>query len=580
MLGRNFWMAAGLIAALALPACRSAPAPNAEPGIEAPLEARFSYFRYAGNDEAFRTPLAEGEMWTPILAGFYPDPSITKADDGYYLVNSTFCYFPGIPVWHSTDLVNWTQIGNVIDRPGMLDFDGLALSRGVFAPTISFHEGRFYVANTCVDCGGNFIVTAEDPAGPWSDPVWVPDVGGIDPSLFWDDDGRMYLMNNDEPAGGSTYSGHRAIWLREIDPVTFQPIAEPTMIINGGARPEDKPIWIEGPHIFKVGDRYIFSAAEGGTAINHSQVVFEADNVLGPYTPYDGNPVLTQRDLPDDRPLPVTSVGHADLFQASDGSWWATFLGVRPYQGDEYNTGRETFLLPVTWKDGWPIILEQGETLPYRQQRPPEPAAAPAPIPTTGNFETVEDFDGPVLAPYWLTPRVPEDSWHRIEDGVLTLAARPVPLGAGLQPSMLGRRQQHLIADAETEILFAPTGPGEEAGLTIFQNEAFFYALGVTTDETGSITVRLRLRDGSASPVGGEDIAQMPIAVMPGDPVRLKISARGDKYDFFAASSAGDWQPVALGLDGTILSTREAGGFVGAVFGMYAETAPETTSPD
>ncbi|MCK5745699.1 MAG: glycoside hydrolase family 43 protein, partial [Oricola sp.] len=342
--------------------------------------------------------------------GFYPDPSITRAGDSYYLVNSTFAYFPGIPVFKSSDLVNWTQVGNVIDRPGMLDFKNLGLSRGVFAPTIEHHDGVFYVANTCVDCGGNFIVTAKDPAGPWSDPVWLPEVGGIDPSLFFDDDGSLYIMNNEEPPGGSTYDGHRAIWIRKIDPQTFQSLEDPTLLIDGGVRPEEKPIWIEGPHIYKVGEKYYLSAAEGGTAINHSQDLLSAETVFGPYAPYEGNPVLTQRDLPEDRPNPVTSVGHADFVKTPDGRWQAVFLGVRPYEGDYYNTGRETFLLPVEWKDGWPVILPRGEAVPRELERPIAADEA-QPIPLNGDSSLREPFDDAVLAPYWLSLRGPNASW-------------------------------------------------------------------------------------------------------------------------------------------------------------------------
>ena len=330
---------------------------------QVPLTASFDWFEYTGNDPAFVDPPGPDGYLNPVLSGFYPDPSVTRGPDGYYLVHSTFSYFPGIPVFQSKDLVHWKQIGNVIDRPGMLDFNGLGLSRGVFAPTIEYHDGIFYVANTCVDCGGNFIVTATDPAGPWSDPVWLPDVGGIDPSLFFEDDGSVWIMNNDEPPGGSTYDGHRAIWFRQVDPETFQSISEPVVLIDGGVRPEDKPIWIEGPHIYHVGDWYYLSAAEGGTAVGHSQVVLRSKKLTGPYEPYENNPILTQRHLPADRPNPITSVGHADLVQDAEGQWWATFLGVRPYAGDLYNTGRETFLMPVKWKDGWPVILEDEEAL-------------------------------------------------------------------------------------------------------------------------------------------------------------------------------------------------------------------------
>ena len=547
----------------------------------APATARFSYFTYSGSDPVFAgAPLAGDEAFNPILAGFYPDPGIVQVGGDYYLVNSTFCYFPGIPVWHSRDLVNWTQIGNVIDRPDMLDFEGLRLSRGVFAPTISHHDGLFYVANTCVDCGGNFIVTAEDPAEPWSDPVWMPEAGGIDPSLFWDSDGKLYLMNNDEPEGGSTYEGHRAIWIREIDPQTFQPVSEPIMIINGGARPEDKPIWIEGPHIYKVGETYLFSAAEGGTALDHSQVVFRADSVLGPYTPYDGNPIMTQRDLPPDRPAPVTSIGHADYVTDADGKWWATFLGVRPYQDDDYNTGRETFLLPVEWVDGWPVILQQGETVPYRIKRPALPAQSEPPFPTSGNFTLTESFEGNTLPPHWMTVRVPDGSWYELADGALSLTARPVSLGSFGQPAFVARRQQHMNAEAITEISFDPDTSEDEAGLAAFQNDEFYYALGVSMDESGQKIVRLRKRAGPATGPEGETVAEAPVLSDGDAPVSLKIVARGALYDFYQAGGSGDWQPVALDQDGTILSTRAAGGFVGAVFGMYAESLPDPASSE
>jgi xylan 1,4-beta-xylosidase len=164
----------------------------------APTTATFTHFTYQGSDPVdAQVKAAPGQYRNPILNGFYPDPSVTRVGKDYYLVNSTFAYFPGIPVFHSTDLVHWTQIGNAIDRPGMLDFKRLGLSRAVFAPAIEQHDGTFYILNTCVDCGGNFLITAKDPKGPWSDPVWLPTVGGIDASLFFDDDGKAWILNND-----------------------------------------------------------------------------------------------------------------------------------------------------------------------------------------------------------------------------------------------------------------------------------------------------------------------------------------------------------------------------------------------
>ena len=277
--------------------------------------ARFDWFEYAGSDPVDSVSrLGPGDYRNPILQGFHPDPSITRAGDEYYLVNSTFAWFPGIPVFRSRDLVNWTQIGNAIDRPDMLDFGRLGLSRGVFAPAIEHHDGIFYILNTCVDCGGNFVITARDPAGPWSDPVWLPDLeGAIDPSLFFDDDGKAWIVNNGPPVGTPRYDGHRAIWIQEFDPRTLRTTGPRNVLVDGGVDPSTNPIWIEGPHIIKRDGHYFLICAEGGTAEGHSQVVLRGDRPTGPYTPYSGNPILTQRDLPRDRPFPITSAGHADF---------------------------------------------------------------------------------------------------------------------------------------------------------------------------------------------------------------------------------------------------------------------------
>ncbi len=541
-----------------------------EDGAESVLTARFDSFTYEGTvPEGLPEPQA-GQYRNPVLSGFYPDPSITEGEDAYYLVTSTFAYFPGIPVFRSTDLVNWEQVGNVIDRPGMLDFDGLGLSRGVFAPTIEYEDGTYYVANTCVDCGGNFIVTAEDPAGPWSDPIWLPEVGGIDPSVFFDEDGKVYVINNDAPEGEPRYEGHRAIWIRQVDPETFQSISEPQVLLDGGVRPEENPIWIEGPHIYNIDGRYYLWAAEGGTAVNHSQVVLRSDDVLGPYVPYEDNPILTQRHLPADRPNPITSVGHADLVQDDEGQWWATFLGVRPYEGDTYNTGRETFLMPVRWEDGWPVMVQGDEQVPYVAARPALPEGEAPSIPTSGSFALEEDFDG-ALDPYWMTVRVPEEEWYAIEDGALVIEARDERLGDTAQPSVLVRRQQHRSAVAQTQMVFTPQDAEDEAGLLVMQSDEYYYALGLGLDEAGEAVIRLRRRAGPGMAERGEVVASAAYDGAPGAPLDLRIAADDGEYDFAFRPDGGQWQMLEEDADGTILSTRVAGGFVGATFGMYAE---------
>ena len=540
----------------------SAQAPIAGSGT-----ARFDWFEYRGAD-----PLPQagpGEYRNPILQGFYPDPSITRAGDDYYLVTSTFAYYPGLPVFHSRDLVNWTQIGNAIDRPGMLDFGTLGLSRGVFAPAIEHHEGTFYIANTCVDCGGNFVITATDPAGPWSDPAWLPDLeGGIDPSIYFDEDGSAWILNNGPPPGEPLYEGHRAIWIQRFDPETLTTSGERTLLVNGGVDISTKPVWIEGPHIYKVNGWYYLSAAEGGTAINHSQVVLRSRNVTGPYEPWENNPYLTQRDLPADRANPITSAGHADLVQLPDGTWWATFLAVRPYEGDFYNTGRETFLMPVDWSEGWPRMTGPGEAIPYVHARPNLPQQPDAPVPTSGAFTVRDEFDGPDLPFYWMMPRVPTEAWYELSDGALLLDPRPVSLGEAANPSFLARRQQHLNGSASTLLRFDPQGQAE-AGLAAFQNEDYWYALGVAQGADGPV-LRLRRRAGASDPQDGTVLASAPLDIEPGAPIELRVEASGDSYAFSYGVRPGEWQTLAADLDGKILSTRTAGGFVGVVFGPYA----------
>ncbi len=523
-------------------------------------EARFDWFEYRGHDPADATPLKPKEYRNPILRGFYPDPSLTRVGDDFYLVTSTFAYFPGLPVFRSRDLVTWTQIGNAIDRPDQLDFTGLGLSRGVFAPTISHRDGTFYILNTCVDCGGNYLITATNPAGPWSDPIWIKEIEGIDPSFVFDGD-RTWILNNGPPEGTPLYEGHRAIWIQEFDLAARKPVGPRKVLVNGGVDLSTKPIWIEGPHIFKRGGWYYLSCAEGGTAEGHSQVILRSRNVLGPYEPWSGNPILTQRGLPRDRPHPITSAGHAQLVETAKGEWWASFLATQPYAGDFYNTGRETFLLPVEWTDdGWPVILPAGQAIPRVHRRPDLPPA-PARTPPAR-----EEFDGKALGPEWMTIRNPRGPWYRLDGGALVLAGAQ-PLGGKGQPAYAGRRQQHVEAEAVTRVRFTPEHDGDRAGLAALQSSDFFYALTVTR-RGGAAVVALQRRAGPRDPEHGVTVATAEVPA--GAPLDLRITARGGKYDFAYARSPGRWITLAADQDGTILSTKTAGGFVGVTFGLYA----------
>ncbi len=531
--------------------------------------AYFDWFEYSGHDPVHDSvDLQPGQFLNPVLSGFYPDPSNTRVGEDYYLVTSSFAYFPGLPIFHSQDLVNWRLIGHAIDRPDQVDFGNLGLSRGLFAPAIEHHDGRYYITNTCVDCGGNFVITADAPEGPWSDPEWLPDLeGGIDPSLFFDEDGSAYILNNGPPDRSPEYDGHRAVWIQRFDTETLSTFGPRTVLIDGGVNFEEQPIWIEGPHIYKVDDWYYLTAAEGGTAVNHSQVVLKSRSPEGPYTAFEGNPILTQRDLPNDRPFPITSAGHADLVQTPDGDWWATFLAVRPYEGDLYNTGRETFLLPVDWTSGWPVITRPGEVIDYTLARPVLPEAETDLQPMTGPFNIRDGFDGDTLSGDWLMWRNPQSDWYTLNDGALELELRDVSLSDFSNPSFLGRRQQHIYGEAST--LVHLDGPGQ-AGLAAVQNDEYWYTLTVVVDERDGRSVEVRRRNGAASPQAGALLASLPLDADTSSGVRLRVVMRGQQIDFHAAMAQDGWVEILTGADARLLSTSVARGFVGVTIGPYA----------
>jgi len=526
-------------------------------------QASFDWFDYRGDDHLPKP--AAGQYSNPILQGFYPDPSIVRVGRDYYLVNSTFIWFPGIPVFHSRDLVNWTQIGNAIDRSSQLNFAKLNTWQGVYAPDISFHAGTFYIINTCVPCGGNFVITAKNPAGPWSEPTWLP-IDGIDTSLFFDEDGSAWIINNGPPEEKPRYEGHRAIWLQQFDTKQMKLIGPRKVLIDSGVHPEENPIWIEGPHIFRKDGAYYLIAAEGGTAEGHSEVVFRSDKVTGPYVPFADNPILTQRDL---KGSPITSTGHASFVKTPSGDWWSVFLGVRPYDDQNFNTGRETFLMPVRWEQGWPRITDHGARVPWVARRPNLPAGPRAPVPTSGSFTIRDEFNGSKLPPYWMMMRNPVGKWWRLAGGALHLDARGTALGDMGNPSLWARRQQHLNATVTTRVRFSPPSDAAEAGLVAMQNDEYFYYLAVGRDH-GKRVVRLRRRAGGPDAMAGAILASSPI---PNGPIELRINARGAAYEFGWSADGKSWHLLARNADGTLLSTKKSGGFVGAVFALYAHGA-------
>lgn len=516
------------------------------------------------------TPVNTGTFQNPILAGFNADPSICRVGNDYYMVNSSFAYFPGIPILHSQDLVNWEQIGSAIDRTEQIDLSDQGISRGFFAPAITYDDGWFYIICTLIDGGGNFIVRSQNPEGPYSEPYWLHELnGGIDPSLFFDGDGKAYVVyNHGAPNNQALYSGHRTIRLRELDKNTLQVTGPEYLLVNGGVDITKEPVWIEAPHIFKRGGYYYLICAEGGTGYNHSEVVFRSNKVNGDFVPYEKNPILTQRDLDPNRRDPITSTGHADFVVLPSGEWWAVFLGCRPYEGGHYNTGRETFLAPVKWEDGWPVINPDHQEVQSSYPVPNTGATSTASVPLNGLFTYRVDFNQP-LDKRWLFLRNVKENWYQQEEseGSLMVQLRPEKIAETGNPSLLLRRQTHLDGEVTTYLDFLTGKNNEMAGLIVLQNQNHYYFLAKTAGK-----IQLLKPTGAGYEVLAEESYDL-------EGIHLRIQARGTSYHFYYSEDGNEFKELGNGADARYLSTETAGGFVGCMYGLYA-TSNGTPSSD
>ncbi|GGF76021.1 glycoside hydrolase 43 family protein [Paenibacillus albidus] len=484
----------------------------------------------------------------PILPGFYPDPSITKAGEYFYLICSSFEYFPGVPIFRSRNLVHWEQIGHVLDRPDQLDLTDRKSSDGIYAPSLRYHEGIFYMITTDVRGSGNFYVTATDPAGPWSEPIPVP-YGGIDPSLFFDDDGKVYVTAQQ----GADYDSH--VIQYEINIATGEAFSEPQVVWRGDGGP-----WTEGPHLYKINGMYYMMSASGGTAKEHREIIGRSEKPYGPFERCP-EPILTHRDLDH----PIQYLGHADLVEDTNGDWWAVFLGVR-LTGEGYSVlGRETFLAPVRWKEGWPYIDNNEGSVALEMSVTRLPDAAPAaPGATLG--EGRDDFDGEHLGPEWIFVRNPAEGCCSLAEtpGHLTLRGQAPGLGEVGQITFAGRRQQHTQASFTTCLLFAPSAEGEEAGLCVRRDEDAHYEIGLTRSGNGNrVTARLTIRGESRIVHEGKTEAEQ---------LFLRIEATEKEYILSYSEDSQNWSSVVAG-PARALSPEDFVSkmcFTGVVIGLYA----------
>jgi alpha-N-arabinofuranosidase len=479
-------------------------------------------------------------LQNPIIPGFYPDPSICRAGDDYYLVNSSFEFFPGVPVFHSKDLVHWQQIGYCLTRKSQLRLDHARASRGIFAPTIRYHNGTFYMITTLIDTGGNFFVTATNPAGPWSEPVWI-DKPGIDPSLFFDDDGTVFYDRHE--GGGDGFIGQS-----KIDVQTGK-LESPLKEVWRGTG----SVWPEGPHLYKINGKYFIMTAEGGTSYGHMVTIARSDSVWGPFSPNPQNPILTHRRRPTH---PAQALGHADLVETPDG-WWMVCLGIRPQGGKFHHLGRETYLAPVAWsKDNWPVVNGNG-TLELTM---PAPRLPQHPWPQEPERD---NFDQPQLRVEWNFLRNPYDAdWSLSErSGFLRLHGSAVTLNDNDSPALICRRQTALGCKVSTLLDFNPQRTNEEAGLVVRGNEKNHYDLGVTRHDGRRQVFLRKTLAGQTAPIDYSEIGEGPVV--------LSVEAQPLAYKFSVQPVRGEAKELGTAPTKE-LSSEKVGGFTGVVLGLYA----------
>lgn len=473
----------------------------------------------------------------PVIKGFNPDPSVCRVGEDYYLVTSSFQYFPGVPLYHSKDLINWEQIGHVLDRESQIKLTEARSWGGIYAPTIRYHNGKFYMITTNMSSKGNFIVTTDDPRGEWSDPIWV-DIPGIDPSLFWDDDGKCYYTGAD---GGAIFA--------EINPDTGEVLSEPKMIWYGsGGRNA------EAPHIYKKDGWYWLLMAEGGTEFGHGATIVRSRNIDGPYETAPHNPILTHVGR-NAQSNPIQCVGHADLIQAHDGSWWTVALGVRTQflMGQHHLLGRETFLAPVRWdKNAWPVVNGDGQL--FLTMDVPTLVQHPGPA-----KQTYWDFDQP-LGPQWQYLRNPDMDRYVIKDSKLTLYGSPYDLRSMNSPTFVCHRQEDHNFVAETCLELKGAKNGDQAGMSLYMDIESHY--DIYLEKKGGknyVTVRYTLGT----------IDHTVQTQVPSSEVWLRLS--GDPYNYYLSYSVDGKEWKEAGKQTTnFLSSETNWGFTGIMIGLWS----------
>ena len=492
----------------------------------------------------------------PIHKGFYPDPSLIRVEDTYYLVNSSFEYLPGVPIHQSKDLIHWEPIGYCLTKASQIDIRNVPCSCGIFAPTLRYHKGTFYMITTNIGIG-TFIVTTKDMKQSWSDPLLV-DTDGYDPSLFFDEDDTAYIQitKSDEAGMG--------IFLAKIDVATGKLLDPPTLIWRGtGGRDP------EGPHLFRRNNYYYLNIAEGGTREGHMITLARSKNIWGPYEACPYNPVLTNREEANNI---LQAIGHADYFTDKNGNWWVAALCIRTLPHYFHHLGRETILVPLTWdEEDWPHFGSDGNV--YTQMEGPLIDLAAAPLIT----DTFDDFNSDTLHYQWNYLRDFINSKYSLtaRPGWLQLIGSNITLNELSSPTFLARRQQEFDCTFRTMMEFLPININDEAGLSIFYDNEHHFELGVRLQEGKNI---LFIRKNVADLQVITDQLPLEDYSLNGNRIYLEIAATPAKYYFNYSLNGKTFHNLGYTYTKHLSTEATNSDFVGVYCGMYAVAGQQNDS--
>lgn len=517
------------------------------------------------------------KLTNPIIPGFYPDPTICRVNDDFYLACSSFELCPGIPIFHSKDLAHWEQIGYAMTKENGLHVERNSMVGAVMAPTLRYHNGTFYILNANFSAKGNYIVTATDPAGPWSQPHWLDDVPGIDASFFFDHDGQCYIMGTGDVWDNGAGKMERGIWLAKYDIENFKMAGDPVTIFNSALRVGSAP---EAPHLYHIGEYYYLMIAEGGTEHYHAVMVARSKDIFGFYEGCPANPVMTHRHL--GFKSPIINIGHADFVDLPDGSWYAVMLGSRLIAGECKNLGRETFICPVEWEREWPLFSPGTGHMEWEYD-------APISLPWTEYPPelTFDDFDSKELAMCWNFWGTPYEVFYKIADSKLTLKCIHQALADEMEPmrfvptypkdklvSFVARRQRTIHAVAICQMTFTPRGT-ESAGLAVIQamNHQYHLERAVSEDRQVVRLVRCTAEypcppyfPGFSSQSTSEVVAQAPWDAAD---IVLQIDMDGEDFTVRYGADQNTLQELCKA-DGKLINPEKVGCMSGTMVGMYA----------